>query len=268
MCAILGIGFLNGHRIKNFDRIKKLLELLFVQSQVRGNRATGVAVVTDNDIDVLKNNISAHKFVDTKEFKDLFDKRLGENSSVISIIGHCRFPTKGTDKNNDNNHPITTKNIVGVHNGVIINDDELFDEFSKFAGEGWKREGEVDSEIIFRLVDYFAYSQSKTVRESIESTVNNIQGGFACALTSRLNKRSIWLFKNHSPISICFFPKSGIIIFASSKGYIDTAIVGADLGRIKEITLEADQGVEIDLYRNLITRFKTRRSTYGGLYTQ
>jgi glucosamine 6-phosphate synthetase-like amidotransferase/phosphosugar isomerase protein len=36
--------------------------------------------------------------------------------------------------------------VIGVHNGVIVNDDDLFDD------HGWDRIAEVDSEAIFQLL--------------------------------------------------------------------------------------------------------------------
>ena len=49
-----------------------------------------------------------------------------------------------------NNHPIPHGAIVGIHNGIIVNDEELF------AEHGWERaepEMTVDSEAIFALAE-------------------------------------------------------------------------------------------------------------------
>ena len=58
--------------------------------------------------------------------------------------------TKGHPTILANNHPIRHGAVVGIHNGIIVNDDELF------AGHGIERaepEMTVDSEAIFALVD-------------------------------------------------------------------------------------------------------------------
>ena len=72
--------------------------------------------------------------------------------SLLSIVGHCRQKTKGTERNNANNHPIVRDLIVGVHNGMIHNDDITFNNYK----DAIKRNGEVDSEIIFALIEYFS----------------------------------------------------------------------------------------------------------------
>ena len=58
--------------------------------------------------------------------------------------------TKGHPTIEANNHPIRHGAVVGVHNGIILNDEELFEQ------HGWTRahpEMTVDSEAIFALVE-------------------------------------------------------------------------------------------------------------------
>jgi glucosamine 6-phosphate synthetase-like amidotransferase/phosphosugar isomerase protein len=63
---------------------------------------------------------------------------------------HVRDYTKGHPSVEANNHPIRHGAVVGVHNGIIINDDELM------AEHGFERaepEMTVDSEAIFALAE-------------------------------------------------------------------------------------------------------------------
>ena len=63
---------------------------------------------------------------------------------------HVRDYTKGHPKIEANNHPIRHGAVVGVHNGLIVNDDEIF------GSRGWDRaqpDMTVDSEAIFALLD-------------------------------------------------------------------------------------------------------------------
>jgi glucosamine 6-phosphate synthetase-like amidotransferase/phosphosugar isomerase protein len=66
------------------------------------------------------------------------------------LLVHVRDYTKGHPSLAANNHPIRHGAVVGVHNGIIVNDDELFDEH---AIERAEPEMTVDSEIIFALVE-------------------------------------------------------------------------------------------------------------------
>ena len=68
------------------------------------------------------------------------------------LLVHVRDYTKGHPRIEANNHPIRHGAVVGVHNGVIVNDDELF------VRHGWSRahpDMSVDSEAIFALAEAF-----------------------------------------------------------------------------------------------------------------
>lgn len=70
--------------------------------------------------------------------------------STTEALIHVRDYTKGHPSVEANNHPIRHGAVVGVHNGVILNDDELM------AEHGFERaepEMTVDSEAIFALVN-------------------------------------------------------------------------------------------------------------------
>ena len=63
---------------------------------------------------------------------------------------HVRDYTKGHPRIEANNHPVRHGAVVGVHNGIILNDEEIF------ARHGFEREEPemtVDTEAIFALVD-------------------------------------------------------------------------------------------------------------------
>ena len=71
-------------------------------------------------------------------------------ASTTEALIHVRDYTKGPPHIEANNHPIRHGHVVGVHNGIIVNDDELMEE------HGFERahpEMTVDSEAIFALAE-------------------------------------------------------------------------------------------------------------------
>ena len=79
-------------------------------------------------------------------------RRIELPDETRQVLLHVRDYTKGHPRIEANNHPIRHGAVVGVHNGVIVNDDELF------AKHAWMRahpEMTVDSEAIFALADAF-----------------------------------------------------------------------------------------------------------------
>ena len=70
--------------------------------------------------------------------------------SATQALLHVRDYTKGHPTIAANNHPIRHGQVVGVHNGIIVNDDEIF------ASRGFDREEPemtVDSEAIFAVAE-------------------------------------------------------------------------------------------------------------------
>jgi glucosamine--fructose-6-phosphate aminotransferase (isomerizing) len=74
--------------------------------------------------------------------------RVPDDSSQLLV--HVRDHTKGHPSLAANNHPIRHGAVVGVHNGVIENDDELFATHGIARAEPGMT---VDSEIIFALAE-------------------------------------------------------------------------------------------------------------------
>ncbi|MBW3593761.1 MAG: hypothetical protein KY396_08705, partial [Actinobacteria bacterium] len=71
-------------------------------------------------------------------------------AEATEALLHVRDYTKGHPSLAANNHPIRHGDVVGIHNGIIANDEDLFDR------HGWERAEPgmtVDSEAIFALVE-------------------------------------------------------------------------------------------------------------------
>ena len=107
---------------------------LLLGIEERGRHATGAAFFEEGNPFIQKTNMAASEFV---EYLDM-----GEG--VTNAILHTRWASQGSPTVNDNNHPIDVNGIMGIHNGVIFNDDVLFGRIGPD-----KRKAEVDSEAIF-----------------------------------------------------------------------------------------------------------------------
>jgi glucosamine--fructose-6-phosphate aminotransferase (isomerizing) len=69
---------------------------------------------------------------------------------AIQLLVHVRDYTKGHPRIAANNHPIRHGKVVGIHNGIIVNDEDLFARNAIARAED---EMTVDSEIIFALAE-------------------------------------------------------------------------------------------------------------------
>ena len=135
MCGIAGFSLSKKSRIN----AQKLSAALLREIVIRGYDATGVGWTDpDGKVWYTKGDITAHQFI-----RDCIHQIHPDSKTVVL---HTRYATKGDPSVEGNNHPIIRPGIVGVHNGVISNDDEIFDilDAERFA--------EVDSEAAFALL--------------------------------------------------------------------------------------------------------------------
>jgi glucosamine--fructose-6-phosphate aminotransferase (isomerizing) len=115
--------------------------------------------------------------------------------SATQLLVHVRDFTKGHPSLGANNHPIRHGTVVGIHNGTIVNDDELFarNEIDRAAPDMT-----VDSEIIFALAER---SRGRTAR-SLEQLVGSmatawLDEGRPELLLARGMGRPLWTGTTH-----------------------------------------------------------------------
>jgi glucosamine 6-phosphate synthetase-like amidotransferase/phosphosugar isomerase protein len=199
-----------------------VLKNLLKESQIRGRDASGLCVVTTKKISIFKARLSGEELAKSEHVGTLM-KRM-HNGQFRSAIGHTRAQTKGSEWFNANNHPIIAGNIIGVHNGMIGNDELLFNEFEGKIN----RAGMVDSEIIFRLIDYYRREgEGRSLIQSVKLTCEKIVGTYRCAFVDRCNSRYVTLFHNdnYNPsIALYDYTNAKVMVFASSEWIVDRSV--------------------------------------------
>jgi glucosamine 6-phosphate synthetase-like amidotransferase/phosphosugar isomerase protein len=137
MCGIAGYSLSASSSV---DRTLAAQSLLAGIAE-RGADAVGYAHrVPNGPVDVLKQRSGASELLD----------RIQIPPDAVEALVHVRDYTKGHPSIAANNHPIRHGKVVGIHNGIITNDDELFEQ------RGWRRhepDMTVDSEAIFALAE-------------------------------------------------------------------------------------------------------------------
>lgn len=256
MCSIFGIGFLKGHRIVSEVAVTGIVSRLFKEAEIGGRRAAGLSIMREKNAAVLRRPMSGSELVTSDEYLDFMEDNIEfdvESNKVMSIIGHCRWPTKGPPTNNLNNHPIIVKNIIGVHNGVITNDDEIYNNFNL----NQKRQAEVDTEVIFSLVHHFSQPTKRTTVDAIRMSTPYLRGTFACAMQDARKPYNLYLFRNNNPIKILYYAGAGLVLFATREHFITNSFEDwlEDVGVGSSIDLLADQGVALNLWNRTMCKF-------------
>jgi glucosamine 6-phosphate synthetase-like amidotransferase/phosphosugar isomerase protein len=136
MCGIAGYSVSASSRI---DRTLAAQTLLSAIAE-RGSDAAGYAYRgPDVPLAVHKQRTGARGLLD----------RVRVPAEATQALVHVRDYTKGHPTLDANNHPIRHGSVVGIHNGIVANDEEIF------ARHGFERAEDgmsVDSEAIFALV--------------------------------------------------------------------------------------------------------------------
>jgi glucosamine 6-phosphate synthetase-like amidotransferase/phosphosugar isomerase protein len=92
--------------------------------------------------------------------RELLDE-LHVPDAATQVLVHVRDYTKGHPTIEANNHPVRHGSVVGVHNGIIVNDEEIF---TRYGFERAHPEMTVDSEAIFALAEH-AEGQPEALEE-------------------------------------------------------------------------------------------------------
>ena len=268
MCSIFGIGFFKGHEFKDNSTITGVISRLFKVAQIRGRKASGLSIMRERDAHVLRRPLSGSELVRTKEYLDFMatalkkDKQRENNNRVMSIIGHCRYPTQGSEDDILNNHPQVIDNIIGVHNGVITNDHKLFEKFEQV----FARKAKVDTEIIFQLVRHFN-NESREVDtiDAIKETSKYLVGSYTCGVQNTNHPYNIYIFRKHNPLSVIYYPKIKVVFFASQESFIKDAfedfVEGEGIaGPGKEIEVPNYTGMAFNLWNHTKSGFKLKQA--------
>ena len=125
-------------------------------------------------------------------------------------IGHTRWATHG-EPSVSNAHPHVSGNcsrsgsgeveseVVGVHNGIIENYQELRD---KLLRHGYVFYSQTDTEVAIKLVDYYYKKYKLGPIDAIAKTMVRMRGSYALELMFQDYPGEIWVARKDSPMII------------------------------------------------------------------
>ena len=190
MCGISGLFLIDKERTeKDYQNLRVLTMNLILRTMVRGEQATGIAVINKDRHYVFKSPMDAISFVTTTGFAKALSA-IGEDT--VAVLCHNRLATQGSVTKNCNNHPLISGNIIGIHNGTISNDKELTTDFKL------ERKAEVDSEAMFSIMDKY-----KKEDKPVDDALKEVEGHMAIAWLDLTDKTKAFLAKNDTYMSIC-----------------------------------------------------------------
>ena len=185
MCGIVGFtGDMQAAPIL-LDGLSKL--------EYRGYDSAGIAVRdSDGNINIVKAK---------GRLKGLIEKTDSGNAVPGTCgIGHTRWATHG-EPSETNAHPHMSDdgNVVGVHNGIIENYQELKEKLLK---KGYSFYSSTDTEVAIKLVDYYYKKYEHTPVDAINHAMVRIRGSYAFAFIFKDYPDEIFVARKDSPMII------------------------------------------------------------------
>lgn len=185
MCGIVGY---NGNQQAAPILLKGLEKL-----EYRGYDSAGLSV---------RNGTSDTEIVKAKgRLKALAEKTDDGKAMKGTIgIGHTRWATHG-EPSEKNAHPHCSDdhNVIGVHNGIIENYQELKE---KLLRHGYTFYSQTDTEVAVKLIDYYEKKYNQGPLYSLTHAMQRIRGSYALAVMFKDYPETIYAARKDSPMVI------------------------------------------------------------------
>jgi glutamine---fructose-6-phosphate transaminase (isomerizing) len=221
MCGIFGL-IVHKHAEYSPAFIKKSLITLAWLSESRGKDSSGLVFRNEPEkkLQVFKGAVSLRYLLKRKEVAQQMDRMFesaGQNQpsglkNTFAVMGHSRLVTNGSQLNDVNNQPVVKDGVVGIHNGIIVNDDELWKRHPDI-----QRTHEIDTEVMLALIRKYL-REKRDLSAAVSKTVGEIFGTVAAAFfTDDLNRFAV--ATNNGSLYV-LTDEAGLFAFASEDYYL------------------------------------------------
>jgi glucosamine--fructose-6-phosphate aminotransferase (isomerizing) len=220
MCGIL--GFIAGSRSRfDLKDLRSLMDRLLCLSETRGKDASGLVLSDGSRIVILKRPVRGKSLIKTKDYISLlreFEKSgSAQLPETIVAMGHTRMVTNGSADIHENNQPVFKQGMLCFHNGIVVNDNEVWQKY--FTGE---RQFEVDTEIILSMIAYYRQREQSIVA-AVRSAFNHLKGANSIALLAE-DMDAVILATTNGSLFIIQSASGAELIYASEKYILDRVV--------------------------------------------
>jgi len=223
MCGIFGV-FIDSQSKLDSTAINNIVKSLYLQSETRGKEASGMIALGEHGLHYGKSAMAPSQLVRSSEFNQALQRRLTEFEQgkvpCFAWIGHSRLVTNGLQENNLNNQPVVSGKLVGVHNGIVVNDKDLWEKYPGLA-----RQGEVDTEGVLATLQGIA-SSTNDMQSLLKTFFDDIYGTASVAVLSATGDAAL-LATNCGSLYYAVGADPKIVIFASERFILESVLAKA-----------------------------------------
>ena len=252
MCGIFGVVARAG-RFDKPDDLRTLVDRLFVLSETRGKEASGCAIWANGSVHVYKSPERASRMIRSRAFADYFATcfaAIDLARDTFCLIGHSRLVTNGSQLVASNNQPVVRDDLVAIHNGIIVNVDEIW------AHHGDLRpNSQVDTEALLAIMaERRRAGDTRDIAAILADCLAEIRGTAAVAILEPAT-HSLVLATNNGSLYRWAERDDALFVFASERPIL-TAFVEQNFKerasatstvRDEVLSTEAQEGLLIDL---------------------
>ncbi|WP_194974473.1 glucosamine 6-phosphate synthetase [Aquiflexum lacus] len=241
MCGIFGLILKSDSGIPTAS-ISPLLRHLALSSESRGKDSSGLAFIRSDSMDLVKGDIRIGELIKSEKFNQFISQaknQYRDSGKDICILGHARLVTNGSQLQVENNQPVQLENDILVHNGIVVNADQLWKEKPE-----WTRHYKIDTEIILKKLQEELIKEKKTPQE----VLRNLDGTYSI-IAFFASQNRLLLATNNGSLYYLHQPNR-VFIVASESFYLSTLIqksFGKSLINIPIKKLNAGESVYMDL---------------------
>lgn len=255
MCGIFGIAVRSGAALSS-TQFNRLMTELYLLSESRGKESAGLHLFLPDPGEAwtLKSPKPPSALVRSAEYKRTLQHGLDmayHDVSDVSVrplaaIAHSRLVTNGAAEDIRNNQPVRWGSVTMIHNGIIVNVDELWAHNTHL-----QRNARVDTEIMAALLSdsmskrFDPFGATREIFRAIE--------GAASIAWVHDSAPLLTMATNTGDLYCCRLPDSGGVVFSSERYILEKAISSVWSMRDGEgspfdiFHVQAGDGVYVDL---------------------
>ena len=236
MCGIFGISFKKNNNQLDLSTLKKDIDILAKKSQQRGSDTFGILIKDENNNSIYKINEDPAKAINRKDYKSFLNKKINNKSKVLNIMGQTRLVTNGSKFSDQNNQPLITDKIIGVHNGIFVNF-----ELDKNAEKTKNYESiSVKSDSLKFFEQLSNIPENNDFIYNYKIILGKMRGNYTIAFTLK-NYNEIILSSNCGSLFYFYDSDKNLLSYASEKKILYEYLVQSDLIQVLGIKIKKDQ---------------------------
>ncbi len=231
MCGIFGVIATGKTKIQ-VRHLSLGITRAMLESERRGKDSSGVLSITNMEVVVAKSPNRAKFLVRSDEFKQVLqiaEKNFSEEKT-FAFFGHTRMATHGSAESEVDNQPVIKDQQIALHNGIIINSDELFAQNSEMV-----RNYEVDTEAFVSLVAEYS-KNGLSEFSAIEKAFGNCKGANTLVYFT-LSSQYLYLATSNGSLYYVADSSRGIFLFASEKQTLSNLLLRQGFNEI-QVTIQ------------------------------